>query len=292
MTSPPLALRVTAAALGITAACSGGGAEVPRLLARAHDGASSRPTLPLTHDAGLRAPRDAMSEGDQRTDVAITAVWARPPAALLRSPGRNSCDAPRPPAIRVAPAAVIPDRYATERMIGLGGAAVFIDGAGRSARAAEPALAEVTIRRCVLSPPVVRLTGAGAPLVIINADERRHTVRVDHLDLTTNDVSPIATVSLPVLGSRVAIPIERAGIIRVASLADPRDAAYAVLAPGSTVAIADESGVARFTGVPPGPHRVRAWFPPPAPGEPSATGARTITVSDGGSTRARLQVAP
>ena len=108
--------RIVVALAVALAACSGGGGSAPRITAHAaRDAAADAGGVPAGDARSAPVATPAAEPGV----LVVQAVWPSPAAALLRSPGLNSCGRPRPAALPVAPAGVIADRYATERAIAL-----------------------------------------------------------------------------------------------------------------------------------------------------------------------------
>lgn len=271
-----LAALATAALAVAVLACSGGGSSTPRgATPAARDAASDAGRTPGAAMPGASATGTAReAEGSIEVEV----VWPKPDAALLRSPGRNRCGAQRPAPLPVAPEGVIADRYATERMVALAGAVVTLsdrDGGDLTAAAsAEPVAAELALRECMFHPRVVELAGAGAALALINDDERRHSVRVEHVGDGGAEPALIATAPLAVVGARVELALDRPGIVRVVSEADPDDVAYVVVPGRGRVGVTNDGGAVTFDGLPAGNYRVDVWYPPVVVGgEPVRAGS-------------------
>jgi hypothetical protein len=176
-------------------------------------------------------------------------------------------------------------------MIALSGAVVTIAdiAAGKPAPESEPA--ELAVRGCTLEPRVVRVARLGAPLALINDDEQRHTIE---LARATDGAAaePLATIPLAVIGRRVEVPLERPGIVRVATAADPDDVGYAVVPAHPYVVVTDASGTAVLSDVPPGTYRIEVWYPPVTAGGKPHVGAAEITVANKQTARARVALGP
>ncbi len=256
-------------------ACSGDAGRAAR------DGAPRREPGETAAHAGHRA-LDGGGKSSQGGHVNIIASW-QPTAASLGSPGRNACGAASRAAvdvfIRDKREAVTALKYAVVELIGVEGA--------RSSEA-EPPL-EVVVHDCRLGPVVSRLPGVGATLALINDDERRHELRLEHLGDGTADPTSISAVSLPVVGQRAELTLAKEGIVRITTGSDEHDHVYVVVPGHSYVAIADATGVARLEQVPPGKYQVRVWHPPLARGGKPLTATATVVVEAG---RAIEQVIP
>lgn len=176
-------------------------------------------------------------------------------AAAMTSPGRNACGAPTRAPVEV----FIRDR--TQTVTGLAHAVVEVEGIERAPAAAGPAV-EVSIRDCRVRPVMARAGKVGGALALINDDERRHDVLVEHLGDGSGRPEPIARVPLALVGQRVELALPRAGIVRISAAADERDHAYVFVPSHPFVAVTDSSGAARIEGIPPGRYQVKVWHPP------------------------------
>ena len=292
--------RIAALALAACAvagpACSGGGSPPPRkstggATGDAGDAGQGGAAAPAEGTAGSYRLAPVDDWGANAGTIEVDVVWPRPAAELLRAPGRNACGLVRRAPIPVAADGVIADRYATERMIALSGAVVTIAdiAAGKPAPESEPA--ELAVRGCTLEPRVVRVARLGAPLALINDDEQRHTIE---LARATDGAAaePLATIPLAVIGRRVEVPLERPGIVRVATAADPDDVGYAVVPAHPYVVVTDASGTAVLSDVPPGTYRIEVWYPPVTAGGKPHVGAAEITVANKQTARARVALGP
>ncbi len=294
--SSRLVALVACVALAAVAACSGGAS-------------SPSPKTPAVEDAGDagQAVAEPVEVGEQPDGVApgyrlalsgdtgtleIKVVWPSPAAALLRSPGRNACGAERRAAIPVEPDGVIADRYATERMVALAGAVVRLDDirAGKAPPDDEPA--ELAVSDCVLSPRVARVARVGSALAVINDDERRHRVRLEHVGDGDSAPRALVDVPLPVAGRRVEVRLDEPGIVRAVSEADPADVGYAVVPAHPYVDVTDAAGVATFEAVPAGSHRIAVWYPPVEAGGSPRSATADVVVEPGQIARATVRVGP
>ncbi|RMH43829.1 MAG: protoporphyrinogen oxidase [Deltaproteobacteria bacterium] len=246
-----------AACAAIAAACAAGGPAPARPAVAPADAAVSRaPAAERGADPARTAPPGA---------VEVQVVWPRPSAEMLRSPGVNACGAPRPAPLPVAPEAVIADRHARERTVGVAGAVVTAAGPAPAPPAPPAPPAAVAVRDCTLSPRVA-LVPAGGAVAVINDDDRRHVVHVRYAGGGAAVVAP-----LPIAGRRIDVPLPREGIAALWTEADPDDVVYVAVAAHAWTAITDAAGTARLDGLPPGRYELRVWFPPAAPGGPDHT---------------------
>lgn len=205
-------------------------------------------------DAAVRA---GVGPGYQVVDVAdgrelaVTVTWAAAPAAQRRSPGRTGCGGARPPRVHVA------------TLHGVADAIVVVDiAAGKAPPPAAPV--RLRARDCLVTPSVVLAPGTGGAIEVQSADERAVTVTATGLGeawVAAADPRPVARAHLPVLGHVIAVAADQPGAVRIALEGEADDGAIAVVPPHPYVAITDDAGVARLTGLPPGTYPVRAWLP-------------------------------
>ena len=209
--------------------------------------------------------------------IEVTVEWLAPPAALLASPGRNRCGAPlRPP-------------VAVDALGGVAGAVVTLEGAVRPAAAAAAAPpAELAVVDCQVTPRAVKLARAGEPLLVINDDERRHEVSLARLGA---EAAPVAVVPLALVGQTVAVPLEKAGVVRAATAEDPAAASFVVVPEHAGVAVSDDHGKVRFDGVPAGTYTIAVWHPPVAKGEPAIERRAEVSVTGGAVATATVSLA-
>ena len=263
--SLPLALAAICAAAGCSSGSKSGG------------GAAVQPG-----DAGgdRRAPAaSGQGTGGGNGAIDVTVEWLAPPAALLASPGRNACGAPlRPP-------------VAIDALGGVYGAVVTLEGgAPRPEPPADKAPpVELAVKDCQVTPRALRLARAGEPLLVVNDDQRRHEVSLSRLGA---EAAPIAVVPLALVGQTVAVPLERAGVVRAATAEDPAAASFVVVPEHGGVAVSDEHGKVRFDAVAPGTYSIAVWYPPVAKGEAPIERRAEVVVSAGVAASATVSLAP
>jgi hypothetical protein len=143
----------------------------------------------------------------------------------------------------------------------------------------EPAGAlEIAVRDCQLQPAVARLPRLGSALALINDDERRHEITIEHLGDGSGPPELVARVPLPLVGQRYELSLQRAGIVRLVTASDERGHAYVAVPAHPYVAIPDATGAARFEQVPAGRYHVKVWHPPLQRNGPPLTATATVTV--------------
>jgi hypothetical protein len=235
---------------------------------------------------GYKVAVDGGGKVAQAGEVNVVVSWAQPTPASLGSPGRNACGA----ASRVAVDAFIRDkretvtamRYAVVELVGV--------ERGRAAEAAEPL--ELSVRDCRVHPVVARLGRLGAPLALINDDERRHEVVVEHLGDGTAAPTPIATVPLPLVGQRVELGLPKEGIVRITTASDEHDHVYVAVPGHPYVALADATGLAKLEQVPAGKYQVRVWHPPLTRGGAPLVATASVVVEAGKAAELVIPIQP
>jgi protoporphyrinogen/coproporphyrinogen III oxidase len=231
-------------------------------------------------DAGGGRPAPAVAgqpTGTGNGSIEVTVEWLSPPAALLTSPGRNRCGAPLRPPVAVG------------ALGGVAGAVVTLEGAARPEPTADKARpAGLAVVDCQVTPRALRLP-RGEPLLVMNDDERRHEVSLSRLGAET---APVAVVPLVLVGQTVAVPLEKAGVVRAATAEDPAAASFVVVPEHADVAISDDSGKVRFDGVPAGTYAIAVWHPPVARGEGPIERRAEVTVNGGAAATATVSLAP
>ncbi|HWM86209.1 MAG TPA: protoporphyrinogen oxidase [Kofleriaceae bacterium] len=277
-----------ALALALATACSSGAKS------------SSGSEAPLAGDAGGAAPRqiDPKAAGVTATPspppaapatpgtVEVAVEWLSPPTDLLVPAGRNKCGAARRPPLLVS------------SLGGVEGALVRLEGvpapaSGEKKRGAKKAgAAEIAVRECQLEPRAVRAAGPGASLALTSFDERRHEIALESVPEGKGEAAPLARVPLVLVGQRVELELERAGLVRVTSAADPESAAWVVVPEHEHVAVSDERGRVRFEHVPAGRYEVSVWHPPVAARQPALTARAAIEVASGGGASTTVSLAP
>jgi oxygen-dependent protoporphyrinogen oxidase len=200
--------------------------------------------------------------------IEATVSWLEAPAAMRASPGRNACGERRRAGVSI------------HTLGGVRGAVVTLTnvGAGRAPDAG--ALAELSLRDCRLGPAVLRAPRLGATLAVINDDERRHDVLVEHLGDGTAAPTLVARFSLPLVGHRVDVPLTTPGVVRARSAADLDDHSFIVVPATPYVGLTGEKGVATLEQVPAGTYTLSVWHPPVTKdGEPFVRTAEVVVVS-------------
>jgi oxygen-dependent protoporphyrinogen oxidase len=246
--------------------------------------------------AGGAVPEAMGGEGEGRAvepagppgSVEVAVEWLDPPAALVSSAGRNRCGAARRAPLSVG------------SLGGVEGAVVRLEGAPAAARSdggkrgkkPREAAAEIAVRRCRLEPRAVRASGPGAALAVTSLDEERHELAVDAVPRGKGEAALLARVSLVLVGQRVELDLESAGLVRVTSAADPGSPAWVVVPEDAHVAVSDERGRVRFDGVPAGKYEVSVWHPPVGEKLPPLTARAAIEVMSGGGASATVSLAP
>ena len=198
--------------------------------------------------------------------VFATVSWLDAPASAGAAGALNTCGKRGRPGVSV------------HTLGGVRNAVVSITGveAGRAPDA--DGVAEISISDCHVGPAAVRAARLGATLAVINDDERRHDVVVEHLGDGTSEPTLVARFSMPLVGHRVEVPLTGAGIVRATSSTDPADASYIVVPATPYVAVTGEAGTATFEQVPPGTYRLSVWHAPIAPGTGPLVRTAEITV--------------
>jgi hypothetical protein len=275
-------------------------------------------------DAGGTAPRADDSAGDDgsgegaggeerapagqppppRGSVEVAVEWLSPPAELLTPAGRNRCGASRRPALLVSSLGGV--EGALVRLEGVPAAAQGKARTGRKARSKNrgkdrdrdtdtdeaSGAAEIAVRRCQLEPRALRGPGPGGQLALTSFDERRHEIAVDAVPEGKGEAARLARVPLVLIGQRVEFDLERGGLVRVSSAADPDSVAWVVVPENDYVAVSDERGRVRFDDVPAGRYQVSVWHPPVGSGKPPLTARAPIEVGAVNGTSATLSLAP
>jgi protoporphyrinogen/coproporphyrinogen III oxidase len=272
-------LAATAACLAVLGSGCGASAPEPHKAGAGRDGGDAGESVSALAQApaGLAGDYQGGPVAESGT-VEIRVLWVRPPAELLRSPGRNSCGQRRVAAIPVAPEAVIGDRYGAQRSVALAGAVVTVLDIRRGKKPERAQPIEMAVADCTLSPRVVRTQGI---LALVNDDEQRHTIALEQLGDGAQAPQPVATVALPVLGYRVHVGLDQPGLVRAVSAADPDDVAYAVVPAHPYVAVTDRQGEARLEQVPVGTYEIQVWYPPARPGATPRTQRINVEVAAG-----------
>ena len=261
-----------AALIALAAACSSGPKSGPRSAGDA-GGVATAPvaTPPKTPADG--SPTDA-------GEVDVTVEWLSPPAQHVSSPGRNECGAPRRPGLVVS------------ALGGVHGAVVTLEGvSGSGSGSASGAEPELTLERCQISPRALLVRGGG-PLELVNLDERRHDVTLEWVEQGKTTAAPLAVLPLVLVGQRVAVDLERGGVLRAASAVDPGAAAYVVVANDPWTAVTDDRGKVSFRGVPPGRYQIAVWHPPLASGQPPVIAQAAVEVGTAAGASLTVSLAP
>ena len=200
------------------------------------NGVAPRPPAPVPEEPVV----DTSLPGD-RGRIEVMARWLWPKPAFRRSPGRNSCGAARPPALRV------------EVMGGLRDVAVT------STEGEAPGPATIAVARCGFEPRMV-VVGLGQELRVENLGLVASEIIIEKLDIVGNVSSTLAVMPLHVAGQRYALPTTTTGLLRLHSTADPEDFGYALVSEGAG-AVTGSRGFAELE-LAPGTHTLSLWHPP------------------------------
>ncbi len=283
---------------------------------------------PAASDAGGTAPRAESSAGDDGDgesegaggeerapagqpppppgSVEVAVEWLSPPAELLAAAGRNRCGAPRRPPLLVSSLGGV--EGALVRLEGVPAQGVARADKGKSKSKGKGRdrdkdhrgkdkdeasnAAEIAVRHCQLEPRALRAPGPGGHLALTSFDERRHDITVDAVPEGKGEAARLARVPLVLIGQRVELDLERAGLVRVSSAADPESVAWVVVPEHDYVAVSDERGRVRFDDVPAGHYQVSVWHPPVGSGKPPLTARAPIEVGAVNGTSATVSLAP
>lgn len=211
--------------------------------------------------------------------IEATVSWLSAPASARGSAGRNACGERRRPGVSI------------HTLGGVRGAVVRLGGIDRG-RAPDPGtVVELAVRDCFVGPAAVRAPRLGATLAVINDDERRHEVLIEHLGDGTGTPSQIARFTLPVIGHRVELPLDEPGIVRASSTADPTDHSFVVVPGTPYVAVTGDKGVATFEQVPAGTYQLAVWHPPVVAGDEPFVRTAEVTVVAGETAEVTLSFA-
>ncbi len=153
--------------------------------------------------------------------------------------------------------------------------------------------AEVEVRDCRMSPPVAVLSAAGGTLAVVNGDERRSEVVLEHLgEYGAGVAEQIARLPLPLVGQRYELSIGKPGIVRATFGKDKRDGSYLVVAAHAFTQVTGVAGTARLEGVPAGTHEIVVWHRPPGPGKKPLIARGSVTVRAGETATQTISLAP
>lgn len=240
--------------------------QAPRVSRGAESGAAPRA------GAGEPAPRGAARQAAAETGaVHVTVAWPDAPASVRRSSGRNDCDVARRPAVHVHTLGGVRDA-----VVGLLG----VPPAREAGAAAEPVV--VSVHQCQAGPRVALMSQSTGTVAIVNHDERRHRVRVEHMGVLGQDAAdgarPAREIALPVVGSRLDVPVAASGMLRIGGTAEP---AYVVAPAHAHVAMTDDTGDAQLEHVPAGTYELIAWYPPLREGGAPLEARQPVTVEAG-----------
>lgn len=267
------------------------------------DVSASGPTPPAADDSS-----DTPSKRPRaRTALAVTVTWLDPPAFVYRSPGLSACGHERPAPMTVHALGGVAGAAVIVRSTEDAPAGPAVDdeaGADADAGAAVELATTVAIRRCVPEPRLTVLDYPTTRVRALNQDERRHTVFLGQLDPATGELDGAqrAEVSLPIVGSEVALTLPRPGRYQLAfasahggrrDKAAPAagDSAYVIAAAdGEQIAITDERGRAHFRDLAPGRYEVTVWHPPVEPGQAPLMRRQLVTIEAGARARAKFSL--
>jgi len=181
-------------------------------------------------------------------EIEVGVEWADPAAELLRSGGINACGAP------VAP------RVSVHTLHGARNTVVTLRELARGKEPNPEGTILLAIRECRLEPLVAVAPRVGAVLAIINDDERRHEVVLEHL--TGAEPELLARIPMPLVGQRFELSLDRPGLLRARGEGTGEAPAYVYVPPHPYAAVTDEKGKVRFAEVAAGDYRVEAWHRP------------------------------
>ena len=268
---PIRALRCSLAAVVAwsLASCAGGG-KAPRDGAeRAVPGQALGLHSATDGDGGAVPAKSpaAVKETTGLGRISVRVNWLEAPAELRRSPGRDRCGDPLP-----APLSI-------HTLGGVRNAVVWLDGLDARAATARPASGGrapgVAVEGCRLRPRVtVSTSGPERVLVVRNGGEERQRVSMRPVGKKGEAIA----FAMPLVGSRVSLPMAEPGLWQIAIAREPRVVSYVVVSGHSHVAMTDDKGVARLDSVPPGRHQLVVWHPPVRPGQPAIELRRDIEV--------------
>ena len=199
--------------------------------------------------------------GELGGSVAVSVVLDDPPAAWVTSPGADACGH-----TRRRPLAI--DTFG-----GVRDAAVWIEGIEAGAPPPESVRGRAVLADCALSPPVLALPRTGATLEVAAATERRVELALSRGD------EAIARLPMVPIGRVFAVELEAAGVYEIAG--DGIDSSWAVVSRSPYLGVTDTRGRFRFTRVPDGKFRIRAWHPPVVPGGDPLSATAEVEVSGG-----------
>jgi len=245
----------------------------------------------------------AEAERAKKRELSIKVVWPTPAPASLVSPGRNACDVPRAAPLPVDPLGAIAERNGLERSVAVAGVVVELRGEGTAATAAAAGAdrvsdadaddVRVAVTDCAPHPRTVVLGAESPVLTVVNNDERRHRVRVEHLGAgpATGEAGAaprlLAVLDLAVVGQQARVAVDRPGVVRVVSAAAPDEPSFAIAPGDARVALTDVHGRVAFANVASDDVSVRAWYP--AGAVAARTETTVSTAADGWSHIVRLK---
>jgi protoporphyrinogen/coproporphyrinogen III oxidase len=267
-------------AAGAPAASDAGGVAAPA--PRPAEPAAPLPSNDGDEGRGEGGP-SAASGSPGSVDIAVE--WLSPPAELVTSSGRNPCGAQRRPPLSVSSLGGVEGA-----VVRLEGAAPLADPAKPGEGAAKPV--ELALRRCRLDPRALRASGTGASLAVTSFDEQRHDLALDVVAEGKGEAAALVRTPLVLVGQRVEIPLDRPGIVRVSSAADPASSSWVIVPGGDHVAVSDERGRVHFEGVPAGKYAVSVWHPPTGENRPPLTARASVEVVSGSGASATVSLAP
>ncbi|HUS63664.1 MAG TPA: protoporphyrinogen oxidase [Kofleriaceae bacterium] len=260
-----------AALVALATACSSG----PKSGPRSAGDAGGVVTAPVT--APPKTPADGSPTDAGEVDV--TVEWLSPPAQHVSSPGRNECGAPRRPGLVIS------------SLGGVDGAVVTLEGvSGSGAGSGSGSGSELVLERCQIAPRALLVRGG--PLELVNLDERRHDVTLEWVEQGKTAAAPLAKLPVVLVGQRVAVELDRGGVLRAATAVDPGAAAYVAVASDPWTAVTDDRGKVSFRGVPPGRYQIAIWHPPLASGQPPVTAHAAVEVGTAAGASLTVSLAP
>ncbi len=265
--------------------CSGGGKKASAIRSDAAR-ATTRGGSSRGLDGGTNVSVAPAGDGGVAPDtaaggrIAIRVLWLGAGPQLLASPGRNACKAPiRPP-------------LSVHHMGGVRGAFVWLEPFGTVLASRPKVPVQVTASRCSLSPSSAVLGGRGGAFELINDDEQRHLVTVEHLGDGSGRARVLRRIPLPLVGQRVAMKLADPGIVRVGLAGSPATYTYLLVPRGAFHAVTDRRGEASFGGVPPGTYQLVVWHPPVAAGSAPRVVRTSAVVSAGAVAKVFVSLAP
>ena len=272
---------LTALCIVSTASSCAGGAKSPAVAKDdAGDAGDSSATRAVPPDAaglevGVAASYAASASVANPGSIEVTVVWPHAAAAHLRSPGVNECGQPRPAPLSVHTLWGVHDAVVTLKDI----------SSGRRAPPKRPIV--VAHRDCQLRPRVSVVDHLGAPLSIVNDDERPTAVQIFEGAQTKARYA----MRLAMVGQQYQIDVTTPTVMRIRSARGKEDAW--VIAPGHPyVKRTDDKGHATLAEVPAGEYQLEAWHPPLKPGRRALRVTKRIHVAARQATTVRVVLKP